>query len=93
MALELVREQQVVTPTHTADTYERDYMASYSVGICYALLSTYGEDDFRRWFPGGIEECIRFAQQAADQFFDKWKVKWGPKMAYTLRAMGGGLAR
>jgi len=87
-AYELAREYATITPTEMVNTVEKDYMASYAVGICTALLTLYGEDDFRRWFPGGFEECVRVAQAAADKFFDKWKVKWGAKMAYTLRAMG-----
>ena len=87
MSLQLLREMQEVTPTPQVDIIEKDYMSSYAAGICLALLNAYGEDDFRRWFPGGLEECIRVAQQAADKFFDKWKIKWGPKMAFTLKAM------
>jgi len=88
MALALHQEYTAVTPTPQVDVIERDYMASYAVGVCTALLNLYGEDDFRRWFPGGLEECIRVAQSAADKFFDKWKVKWGPKLAYTVKALG-----
>ncbi len=87
-AATLLQEFETVTPTQIVNQFEKDYATSYAVGICLALLEAYGEDDFRKWFPGGLDDCVRVAQQAADKFFDKWKIKWGPKMAWTLKAMG-----
>ena len=89
MAIALSREMETVTPTAQVDLIEKDYKASYATGVCLALLNLYGEDDFRRWFPGGLDECIRKAEQFADLNFDKWKVKWGPKLAYSIKAIGG----
>ncbi len=88
MALSLLQEFKEVTPTQEVNEIEKDYATSYAVGICLALLDAYGEDDFRRWFPGGLDECVQKARSAADKFFDKWKIKWGPKMAWTIKAMG-----
>ncbi len=65
----------VVTGSPLVEEVEEVYKAKYGAGVCEFLNAAYPEE-FRKMFPGGLDECIATLGTAADRYFDKWKVMW-----------------
>jgi hypothetical protein len=63
-----------IAASPTVELIEEDYKRSYAYKVCNFLATNYPEE-FRRNF-ASMEECVAQASQAADLWFDKWKVNF-----------------
>ena len=67
---------------------EEVYKMNYGLAVCEFLAQAYPEE-FRQNF-GSIEECARQAAQAADVWFDKWKVNYPRGLITRIKLAAGG---